>query len=326
MGHLGIRRLRAGDPDAHAAVDAVRAACVAAGEDDPLDEATDLAWRHGGLEAADVHLASLTADTSGGPGGFALVSGDEVVVAVAPAVRGAGLGTARAALAAPEAGPGAGAWSHGHHPAAARLAARVGWRPVRSLWVMRRALDGGPDGGPDALPPLPARDDVVLARLADHDDAPDLLEQDVAEVLAVNARAFAHHPEQGDLDRAGFDERRAEPWFDPADLLLVRRRAATGRGELLAFHWTKRHDEDHGEVYVVGVDPSAQGLGLGRFATLAGLHHLRARGVRRVHLYVEADNAAALHTYTRLGFAHADADTHTRFAPRATHTGAEAGR
>ena len=25
---------------------------------------------------------------------------------------------------------------------------------------------------------------------------------------------------------------------------------------LLGFHWTKRHDAEHGEVYVVGIDPA----------------------------------------------------------------------
>ncbi len=43
----------------------------------------------------------------------------------------------------------------------------------------------------------------------------------------------------------------AEPWFDPAGLLL----AEDADGTLLGFHWTKRHDERLGEVYVVGISP-----------------------------------------------------------------------
>ncbi len=45
-------------------------------------------------------------------------------------------------------------------------------------------------------------------------------------------------------------------------------------GKLLGFHWTKVHNTDLGEVYVVGVDPAAQGRGLGAALTLVGLHHL----------------------------------------------------
>ena len=55
--------------------------------------------------------------------------------------------------------------------------------------------------------------------------------------LAVNAAAFAHHPEQGGMDPADLDDRIAEPWFDPAGLLPRLARAS----ELLGFHWTKVH-------------------------------------------------------------------------------------
>ena len=53
---------------------------------------------------------------------------------------------------------------------------------------------------------------------------------------------------------------------------------------------------------MLGVDPAAHGRGLGRVLTLAGLHHLRDRGLDAVLLYVEADNAPAVRVYERLGF------------------------
>jgi mycothiol synthase len=66
-------------------------------------------------------------------------------------------------------------------------------------------------------------------------------------------------------------------------------------------------------VYVVGIDPGAQGRGLGRLLTLAGLHHLRERGVAEVLLYVESDNAPAVAVYSGLGFRHDAADTHVMY-------------
>ena len=134
-------------------------------------------------------------------------------------------------------------------------------------------------------------------------------EPDAAGVLATNAAAFSAHPEQGAMDEAGLAERMAEPWFDPAGLLV----ADDADGSLLGFHWTKRHDEHLGEVYVVGVSPAAQGRGLGRLLTLAGLHHLVAAGVAEVLLYVESDNSAAIHVYSGLGFDHAPEDTHVQY-------------
>jgi mycothiol synthase len=103
----------------------------------------------------------------------------------------------------------------------------------------------------------------------------------------------------------------AEPWFDPAGLLV-----AEDASGVLGFHWTKQHDDRLGEVYVVGVAPAAQSRGLGKVLTLAGLHHLVGLGVDEVLLYVESDNAPAVAVYSRLGFEHADADTHVQYRRR----------
>jgi mycothiol synthase len=102
----------------------------------------------------------------------------------------------------------------------------------------------------------------------------------------------------------------AEPWFDADGFLL----AVDTDDRLLGFHWTKVHPDSGdgrpiGEVYVVGVRPDAQGGGLGRGLTMAGLHYLRARrGIDRVMLYVESDNQAALAVYAKVGFTLWDAD------------------
>ncbi len=119
-------------------------------------------------------------------------------------------------------------------------------------------------------------------------------------------------------------ERRNEPWFDPAGLFLAFGDSESDQTDkLLGFHWTKVHPDKPGlgEVYVVGVDPSAQGRGIGRMLTAIGIeslaHRLAGSAEPTVLLYVEADNLAAVRTYQRLGFSTYSVDTAYAVAPAA---------
>lgn len=271
----------------------------------PLDEAALLRLRHRGLAGSTLWLARGPEPAAG----LAWCHDAEVELVVAPAVRRHGLGTGLADAVMARAPQRVTAWSHGHHPGAAALARRHGLEAVRELWVMRRPLS--------ALPPLPESPPSGVTVRAFRPGLDD------EAFLALNAEAFAHHPEQGDLDAAGLAERMAESWFDPAGFFLAERPASHTRNtshtdgrELVGFHWTKVHDDKPGvgEVYVVGVSPRAQGGGLGRLLTLTGLHHLAGRGLTEVLLYVEGDNAPAVAVYSRLGFTHAAEDTHVQYA------------
>jgi mycothiol synthase len=224
-----------------------------------------------------------------GGDGFALLRGHGLDLAVRPDARGGGVGTALARAALEDAPSDVTAWSHVDDPAARAIAARLGFGATRALWVMERDASS---------PEVPAVEGVTIRGYRP---------EDADEVLRVNAAAFAHHPEQGSMDAGNLADRMAEPWFDPAGLLV----ADAGDG-LLGFHWTKQHSADLGEVYVVAVDPAAQGRGLGRALTAAGLAHLAALGVRRIILYVESDNAPAIATYSRLGFTHTQ--THVQYS------------
>jgi mycothiol synthase len=167
----------------------------------------------------------------------------------------------------------------------------------RELWIMARPLSG-PDAALPAVEPPP--DLAIRAFRPGTDDEA---------WVALNAKAFAHHPEQGSMTVADLRERQAEPWFDAAGFFLA------WRGDRLAgFHWTKVHPARHGhpepvgEVYVLGVDPAEQGDGLGKTLTLVGLSHLRDLGLSEVILYVDADNTPAVKVYAKLGFVKRSAD------------------
>jgi mycothiol synthase len=191
-------------------------------------------------------------------------------------------------------------WAHGDLPGSAELAADGGYERARVLLQMRRPLAGV---DPDPRPALPDGVRVLPFRPGRDEEA----------WLRVNARAFAAHPEQGSWTASDLALREAESWFDPAGFFLAWRgeggRGGDGSGgELLGFHWTKVHppgdtgDEAIGEVYVLGIDPGAQGGGLGRALTDVGLAHLRGRGLRDVLLYVEGDNVPAVRLYENRGF------------------------
>jgi len=284
----------------------VQALVAAATEVDgtaPLSEHVLLHLRHGG----DAQAAHLLAREGAELVGFAHldltdpVAGGAGELVVHPEHRRAGLGSRIVQELLDRAGRSEVAagrlrlWAHGEHPGAVALATTLGFTQARVLWQMRRSLLA-----PLAEPHLP---EGVRLR-------PFVVGADEREFLRVNNAAFDWHPEQGGWDLDQVKLREAEPWFDPNGFLL----AVDADDRLLGFHWTKVHgDGGHshepiGEVYVLGVDPSARGMHLGAALTLAGLRHLRDRGLRQVMLYVEADNAAAVRVYRDLGFTRWDTD------------------
>jgi len=198
-------------------------------------------------------------------------------------------------------------WAHGDSAAAAALAAGTGFTRGRVLLQLRRSLTAA-DAAELPEPVWPAG---VTVRTFEPG-------KDETAWLALNARAFANHPEQGRWTEQDLLPREAQPWFDPAGFFLAIR-----DGELAGFHWTKVHDTDPageaesagpvGEVYVIGVDPARAGGGLGRALTLAGLRHLRDdRGLSAVLLYTDEDNARAVRMYEHLGFSRASVDVQYR--------------
>ncbi len=276
----------------------------------PLSEQAMLHVRYGGPAAPDDADRDRPAGDSGPPGpagvdllatdggvitGYAHLDWEEPGLASAELVTGPGhrrQGTGRALLDGLTQRAGSGqlrVWAHGDLPAAAALARSAGLSRVRALFQLSRPLRD-----PLPEPALPAGITLRTFVPGRDEDA----------WLRLNALAFAHHPEQGSWTRIDLDLREQEAWFDPAGFFLAER-----DGRLAGFHWTKVHDGETGEVYVVGVDPAEQGSGLGRALTLTGLRYLRDdRGLAEVMLYVDEENRAAVRMYTALGFTLAATD------------------
>jgi mycothiol synthase len=215
---------------------------------------------------------------------------------VHPQARRHGIGTTMARAALRKSSGHNRFWAHGTLDSARATASALGLVAVRELVQMRRSLH---DTSEPAIP-----NGVRIRTYAGPDDD--------AELLRVNNAAFHSHPEQSGWTPTRLAERRAEPWFDPQGLFLA---FDDTTGKLLGFHWTKVHLDKPGlsEVYVVGVDPSAQARGLGQLLTSVGMVALARRladaADPTVMLYVESDNTAAVRTYEGLGFTVYSVDT-----------------
>lgn len=252
------------------------------------------------------------------------VAGPSAELAVAPAYRRQGVGRELVEHLLQES-PGGRLrlWAHGEQSGAAPLAAAMGFRRSRTLFQMRRSLYAAL---PDPVWPAGVRLRSFLPGLDDE------------EWVALNAAAFVDLPDQGGWTIDDLHVRMREPWFDPEGFLVAVEQGPDGE-RMIGFHWTKvhgadahrhghihahahdgqethahAHDAAHhgheaiGEVYVVGIDPAHRGRGLGRALTLAGLQHLRAKGLPDAMLYVDAQNTAAISLYTSLGFTKWDVD------------------
>ena len=200
-------------------------------------------------------------------------------------------------------------WSHSENSPVAGAAPARGYREDRVLLVMSRpATPADLD-----LPVTPPEGVTIRTFVPQADDAA---------WLGVNRRAFAHHPEQGRWQESDLAERVDQPWFDAAGFFLAFDSDAT----LLGFHWTKIHaaakpgERPVGEVYVIGVDPAAQGRGLGALLLRVGLRHLAGAGVSTILLYTDDANRGAVALYLRTGFAVVRREVQFRLSATGTGT------
>lgn len=172
-------------------------------------------------------------------------------------------------------------WVRQVDEASDKVVCQFGFEPYRDLWQLRRGLPAPKSGLP--------------TRAATKEDA--------ESIVALNGRAFAWHPEQGSLSVEKFLKTMTEDGFSYDGLRLC----DDPHAALMGFCWTKIHHDQEpevGEIYVIAVDPSFQGRGLGKPLTFAGLEWLSEAGLGVAMLYVESDNDPANAIYQAIGFTH----------------------
>ena len=280
----------------------------------PLADHVLLHLRHGGdrSDTHIIHTASINSPDDTIVGYAHLDTTDEVEgpsaeLVIHPDYRHRGYGKALLERVKELAGKRLRLWSHGDLPGAQNLAINNGFHRVRTVIQMQRLLN-------DDIP-LPNPATTIRSFLLDIDND---------EWLKLNNRIFAGHPEQGRWTNNDLAIRTHEAWFDDRGFLL-----AIDQSKIIGFCWTKIHgghthshgaSNDHhdhepiGEIYIMGIEPSYSGQGIGKDIALAGLHHLRYQGLNSVLLYVDETNSSAINLYTSIGFIESGRDVLYRTA------------
>jgi mycothiol synthase len=165
----------------------------------------------------------------------------------------------------------------------------LGFRPVRSWWLMRIDLHG--ELPPPAFPP-----GIELRSFVVGQDEPMLTE-------LIND-VFSEHWGEGHHSLDDIRHEVASSWF-AADLLLF----AEKNGQVIGYVWScvdRNRIAMTGDAcaYIgdLGVRKAYRGRGLGRALLLRALHDVKRRGAVAAELDVDGPNASAKHLYESVGF------------------------
>jgi mycothiol synthase len=165
--------------------------------------------------------------------------------------------------------------------AAEAFAARHGFAPARTFWLMDR-----PRG---AVMPVEWPAGIETRDF----DGSDRAYQDWSDLYNIS---FAEHYHSVVTTPDDCRKIMARPSSDPTALILAYR-----DGRCVGFCRNDRF-ATRGEIGVLGVDPMARGIGLGRALLRWGVAWLESRDVPRVTLIVDGQNENALRLYRAEGF------------------------
>jgi mycothiol synthase len=182
-------------------------------------------------------------------------------------------------------------WAYNDSTASGNVAAQFGFAPARRLLHLHRHMRSTPDEAiVDGV--------IVRAFRPAHDQQA---------WLALNARVFADHPDQGQWTADDLAVRLAQPWFDAGDFLIAEREDV-----MVGFSWVKIEERANegrvGEIYVIGVTPEERGRGTGAMLLARSLRRMRERQVDVGAIYVDEANKQATTLYESMGFHHHHVD------------------
>lgn len=221
------------------------------------------------------------------PLGIVVLGKQELDLIIDPAARNQGFGSSALRTIVESTSGDLKVWVHGNNPSAEKLLQGAGFSPVRTLVRMHRRL--------------PERAEAQEVPLPEGFSIGQFQREDIDEWVALNARIFAEHPEQGRISRQDVLSRMAEEWFREEHFLMLRDKT----GHLVGYCWLKCVDGD-GEIYVIGVAPELAGRGLGGSLFDTAQHHMSADpALTHSTLYVEGENQAAISLYESRGYTEA---------------------
>ena len=214
--------------------------------------------------------------------GVVILADDEFDLIIDPVHRNRGFGGCALDLTLSQSKRPLRVWVHGEQPQAVALLTSRGFQPVRELLEMHH----------EPVPQVPVPS--IPSRLPQGMRLTTFAREDAPAWVALNARVFAEHPEQGSLTLEDLDQRIGEPWFRAQDFALL-----WAGDELIGYCWLKIQDA-HAELYVIGIAPEFSGQSLG--ALLLDEAMSRVRGCDRFSLFVDGDNQPARKLYETRGF------------------------
>jgi mycothiol synthase len=116
-------------------------------------------------------------------------------------------------------------------------------------------------------------------------------------LLRIQKKSFAEHWGYNPDTIETITHRIKSSRHSPEDVVLTCK-----EDRITGYCWTEVTDQGEGRIYMIGSDPDYRGKGIGKKLLLAGLAHLKNKGIKSVWLTVDSENETACSLYQSVGF------------------------